>query len=101
MTSNMEYMDMTTYKEGSLYKLSVDYYHNITLQCTYISDGFVYFIDNNKDINYKKNLKTKKLYMFNTQYQSWDTIEDSIKPLAENEAVDRPLPLNHFQFRGD
>jgi len=97
----MEYMDMTTYKEGSLYKLSVDYYHNITLQCTYISDGFVYFIDNNKDINYKKNLKTKKLYMFNTQYQSWDTIEDSIKPLAENEAVDRPLPLNHFQFRGD
>lgn len=92
---------MTTYKEGSLYKLSVDYYHNITLQCTYISDGFVYFIDNNKDINYKKNLKTKKLYMFNTQYQSWDTIEDSIKPLAENEAVDRPLPLNHFQFRGD
>lgn len=92
---------MTTYKEGSLYKLSVDYYHNITLQCTYIADGFVYFIDNNKDINYKKNLNTKKLYMFNAQYQSWDTIEDSIKPLAENEAVDRPLPPNHFQFRGD
>lgn len=92
---------MTIYKEGSLYKLSVDYYHNITLQCTYIADGFVYFIDNNKDINYKKNLKTKKLYMFNVQYQSWDTIEDSIKPLAEHEAVDRPLPPNHFQFRGD
>lgn len=101
MTSLMEYMDMTTYKEGSLYILSVDYYHNVTLQCTYIADGFVYFIDNNKDTNYKKNLKTKKLYRFNSQYQSWDTIEDSIKPLAENEAVDRPLPPNHFQFRGD
>jgi hypothetical protein len=97
----MEYMDMTTYKEGSLYTLSVDYYHKITLHCTYIADGFVYFIDNNKDINYKKNLKTKKLYIFNTQYQSWDTLEDTIKPLADNESVERPLPPNKFQFRGD
>lgn len=92
---------MTTYKEGSLYILSVDYYHNVTLHCTYIADGFVYFIDNNKNISYKKNIKTKKLYMFNSRYQSWDNVEDSIKPLAENESGSRSLPTNHFQFRGD
>jgi len=101
MTSLMEYMDMTTYTEGSLYTLSVDYYNKVTLQCTYIYDGFVYFIDNHKDINYKKNIRTKKLYMFNTQYQSWDTIEDSIKPLADNEASVKSLPPSNFQFRGD
>jgi hypothetical protein len=100
MTS-MEYMDMTTYKEGSLYTLSVDYYHSVTLQCTYLTDDFVYFIENQKEINYKKNLRNKKLYMFNEKYQSWDTVEDSIKPLADNESVNRPLPPTHFQFRGD
>lgn len=92
---------MTTYTEGSLYTLSVDYYNKVTLQCTYIYDGFVYFIDNHKDINYKKNIRTKKLYMFNTQYQSWDNIEDSIKPLADNESSVKSLPPSNFQFRGD
>lgn len=92
---------MTTYKEGSLYILSVDYYSNVTLQCTYIEDGIVYFIDNHRNVNYKKTLKTKKLYMFNDQYQTWDTIEDTIKPLAENEVGPRPLVQNRFEFNGD
>lgn len=92
---------MTTYKEGSLYILSVDYYSNVTLQCTYIEDGIVYFIDNHRNVNYKKALKTKKLYMFNNKYQTWDTIEDTIKPLAENEVGPRPLVQNRFEFNGD
>lgn len=91
---------MIAYKEGSLYTLSVDYYHKITLQCTYIHDGFAYFIDN-KEINYKENTKTKKLYQFNNQYQTWDTIENSLKSLAENENHSRPLLRTHFEFRGD
>jgi len=91
---------MNIYKEGSFYTLSVDYYHKITLRCTYSHDGFSYFIDN-QEINYKENIKTKKLYKFNSQYQSWDTIENTIKHLAENESSFRQ-PFNmHMEFKGD
>jgi hypothetical protein len=91
---------MSTYKEGSFYTLSVDYYHKITLQCTYNYDGFSYFIDN-KEINYKENSKTKKLYKFNSQYQTWDTIENTIKKLAEDENSFRHLFHMPVEFRGD
>ena len=91
---------MNTYKEGSLYSLPIDYYHNTTLHCTYISDGVAYFIDE-KEVNYKKNLSTKKLYRFNNQYQSWDTIEDNLKLFEAYEAPSKPLLRTGFEFRGD
>lgn len=92
---------MTTYNEGSLYLLTVENKAKSTLQCTYIYDGFVYFIDNHNNQNYKKNMRTKKLYMFNTQYQSWDTIVYTLQPFANKEGPSKPLPPSNFVFRGD
>lgn len=92
---------MTTYNEGSLYLLTVENKEKSTLQCTYIYDGFVYFIDNHNNQNYKQNMRTKKLYMFNTQYQSWDTIVYTLQPLADKEGPSKPLSPNNFVFRGD
>lgn len=83
--SLMEYKDMTTYKEGLQYTLSLDYYTNVTLLCTFVEDNFAYLFDTHKEINYKKNLKTQKLYVFNTRCQSWDTVEESIRPLSDHD----------------
>ena len=49
----------------------------------------------------KKNLSTKKLYRFNNQYQSWDTIEDNLKLFEAYEAPSKPLLRTGFEFRGD
>ena len=91
---------MATYTEGSRYTLSMDYYTVRSLNCTYIADGFAYFFDPQNKANYKKNLKTLKLYFFNAYYQSWDTIEDSLKLVSE---IDYPLHVFSAMndFKGD
>lgn len=94
--------DMTTYKEGSSYVLSVDYYNQVVLLCTCVEDGIAYLLDERKHVHYKQNIKTQKLYVFNTQYQSWDTVKDTLKPLSESSYSNSGSALSSMNdFLGD
>lgn len=71
------------FSEGSYYKLQKDYYEHIKLECTYVEGNTVWLISKpfgntaNYD-NYKLNRKNDKLYIFNTKFGSWDTIENTL-----------------------
>lgn len=94
-------MEMHIYKEGNKYTLSTDYYNIIPLLCTFVDGTFAYLIDNNKNTNYKKHLKSNKLYLFNTQYQSWDTIDSNLNPVTEHDYHINNRLSAMYEFKGD
>jgi hypothetical protein len=79
-----------TYKEGTKYKLQVNYYESVVLECISVQDGQAYFEDKSKgsyllNDNYKVFIKTNKLYKWNDKFKSWDSIENT---LSEHSADD-------------
>ena len=73
--------------ENNIYTLQTDYYNSVKVVCTYVEDNTVWFVYHQYDtlndgptlmVNYKLNRKTNKLYILNTEYQSWDRIENTL-----------------------
>lgn len=67
--------------ENNTYTLQTDYYNSVKVVCTYIEDNTVYFqytgsISSFHD--YKLNQKTQKLYLWNSKFSSWDSIENTL-----------------------
>lgn len=92
---------MDIYKEGNRYSLFQNSYHSILLLCTYVEQGTAYFIDNHTKINYKKNLKNNKLYIFNQAYQTWDTVKEPALRLHSENSNHSPHVLSFNKFYGD
>ena len=71
-----------TYLEGTKYKLQADYYESILLECTYVEDNTVWFVQRSPyafcpDLgSYKLDKKTNKLYWLNQGFSIWETIEN-------------------------
>lgn len=78
-----------TYTEGTKYKLQADHYESIILTCTWVTYTTAYFKLNSDDMSlgsdYRLDIKSKKLYKWNSKYMSWDLIENT---LSENSAED-------------
>ena len=80
-----------TYLEGTKYKLQADYYESILLECTYVEDNTVWFVQRSPyafcpDLgSYKLDKKTNKLYWLNQGFSIWETIEN---PPSEHTADD-------------
>jgi hypothetical protein len=83
------YQGLTTmiiqFKEGNKYKLQADYYESILLECTYVEDNKAYFkLQSNNDnlgfslANYRLDIKSKKLHKWNSNFWSWDNIENTL-----------------------
>lgn len=75
------------FKENTLYTFQKDFYELVTLKCTCIQDGVVYFQTvpnyfNPIVVDYKLILKTNKLYKWNEKFMSWDTQENTICELG-------------------
>lgn len=68
------------FKEKSLYKLQHDYYEHIKLECCYVEDNTVWFINFNEvpDL-YRLDRKTKKLYQWTSKFQSWDSLGNTLE----------------------
>jgi hypothetical protein len=68
------------FKEGNLYKISHDYYNDIKLECSYVEDNTIWFVNFNEvpDL-YRLDRKTKKLYQWTSKFQSWDRVENTLE----------------------
>lgn len=65
--------------ENNTYTLQTDYYNSVKLKCTWSTGTEVYFVgDSNGVANYKLEKKSNKLYQWNLNYSSWDTIENTL-----------------------
>lgn len=66
-----------TYLECTKYKLQADYYESILLECTYVEDNTVWFVQRSPytfcpDLgSYKLDRKTNKLYWLNQGFSIW------------------------------
>ena len=79
-----------TYIEGTKYKLQADYYESIVLECTYVEDNTVWFVEQltSQDFigdSYKLDKKTTKLYKWNWMYSSWDNIENTLSEYSADD----------------
>lgn len=76
-----------TFLEGKTYKLQADYYESIKLQCTYV-EGAIVWLQNVNSVSlfassdYKLNQKTNKLYRWNSKFQTWDTVENTLSEVS-------------------
>lgn len=78
-------MDVIKPKEGDTYTLEVSYWNKTTLKCTFVSDNHAFFKAMYCENSYKLNLKTNKLYVWNSMYSSWDNVQEKLKPLYEGD----------------
>jgi hypothetical protein len=73
-----------TYLEGSKYKLEKDYYEHLILTCTWVTYTTAYFkLDSNDQSlgsDYRLDIRSKKLHMWNSRCMSWDLIENTLSP---------------------
>ena len=80
-----------TYIEGNKYKLQADYYESILIECTYVEDNTVWFVQRSPHAfcpdlgSYKLDRKTNKLYWLNQGFSIWEIIENT---LSEHTADD-------------
>lgn len=64
--------------ENNMYTLQTDYYNSVKVVCTYVEDNTVYFQytgSTSSFHDYKLNQKTQKLYVWNSKFSSWDSVE--------------------------
>lgn len=69
------------FKENNTYTLQTDYYNSVKVVCTYVEDNTVYFQytgSTSSFHDYKLNQKTKKLYVWNSKFSSWDSVENTL-----------------------
>lgn len=67
--------------ENNTYTLQTDYYNSVKVVCTYVEDNTVYFQytgSTSSFHDYKLNQKTQKLYVWNSKFSSWDSIENTL-----------------------
>ena len=70
--------------ENNTYTLQTDYYNSVKVVCTYVEDNTVWFRSFYPvhqvigDDHYKLNRKTNKLYMLNSKFSSWDSVENTL-----------------------
>lgn len=76
-----------TYKEQKHYYLPTDYYSNIELICTYITEGWAFFATLDYENVYKLKINDNKLYWFNDQYQTWDNVDQSLAPANSGASI--------------
>lgn len=73
-----------TYTENTKYKLQADYYESILLECVYVEDNTIWFVQRSPyafcpDLgSYKLDKKTNKLYWLNQGFSIWETIENTL-----------------------
>lgn len=71
--------------ENNTYTLQTDYYNSVKVVCTYVEDNTVYFQytgSTSSFHDYKLNQKTKKLYVWNSKFSSWDSVENTLSEEA-------------------
>lgn len=79
------------FKESTTYKLQADYYESIVIECVYVEDNTVWFVQRPPyafcpDLgSYKLDRKTNTAYWLNQGFSIWETIENT---LSENTAED-------------
>lgn len=79
------------FSEGSYYKLQKDYYEHVKLECVWVEYSYVYFKypeGVGVGADYKLELKTNKLYKWNTQFIGWDTVENTLSEYGPAEIWD-------------
>ena len=67
--------------ENNMYTLQTDYYNSVKVVCTYVEGNTVYFQytgSTSSFHDYKLNQKTKKLYVWNSKFSSWDSVENTL-----------------------
>lgn len=66
------------FTEGSRYLLEQSIFNRYTLECTYVDNTTAYLKIAGQDtlIDYRYELKGKKLYRWSQQYQVWDRLEE-------------------------
>lgn len=92
------------FSEGSYYKLQKDYYEHIKLECVWVEYSYVYFkypgiVDPmHIGADYKLELKTNKLYKWNTQYIGWDTVENTLSDYGVEDIWSKRTGVESYQF---
>lgn len=77
--------------ENNMYTLQTDYYNSVKVVCTYIEDNTVYFQytgSTSSFHDYKLNQKTQKLYVWNSKFSSWDSVENTLSEDPLGNTVD-------------
>lgn len=67
--------------ENNTYTLQTDYHNSVKVVCTYVEDNTVYFQytgSTSSFHDYKLNQKTQKLYVWNSKFSSWDSVENTL-----------------------
>ena len=83
-----------TFKENSRYLLEQGIFNRITLTCTWVTYTTAYLkLADTRCIgadlaDYRYEIKSKKLYVWNGAYQSWDSVEAyTLSAYGSNDAV--------------
>lgn len=77
--------------ENNMYTLQTDYYNSVKVVCTYVEDNTVYFQytgSTSSFHDYKLNQKTQKLYVWNSKFSSWDSVENTLSEDPLGNTVD-------------
>lgn len=77
------------YKEKEHYYLPTDYYSNIELVCTYITEGWAFFATLDYEHVYKLKIQENKLYYFNSKYQTWDNVAEKLTEASGGTTIPR------------
>lgn len=71
--------------ENNIYTLQTDYYNSVKVVCTYVEDNTVWLVQYANPMSavidsqhYKLDRKTNKLYMLNSKFSSWDSVENTL-----------------------
>ena len=97
-----------TYTENNKYKLEKDYYEYIILTCTYVEDNTIWFVSSAsglfsdmKDVTYYKlNRKTDKLYRFNNDFSTWDSVENTLSTYTANDVWSKRTGNETWSYDG-
>ena len=84
-------------KESDRFKLFHDHYNYSILEVTYVEGNIAWLVDSNRTCNYKYDIRKEKLFKFNKEYQTWDTLDSSCLSPYDASAIweDRKKPLNN------
>lgn len=77
--------------ENNIYTLQTDYYNSVKVVCTYVEDNTVYFQytgSTSSFHDYKLSQKTQKLYVWNSKFSSWDSVENTLSEDPLGNTVD-------------
>lgn len=93
-------------KENDKLKLYIDNFNYSILEVTYIEGNTAWMVDTTtRTSSFKYDIRKEKLFKFNKEYQTWDTMDSSCLSPYDASAIweerKKPLSNDYSEWYGD